>query len=268
MKMPAYTKLSKWMTGCAIIFMSLLQPLSGQAGPVALPTNSHFAGVTPTILLDINPSNAGDRIPFSPANLNAVIGSCSVPFSTREACNFTDAVLAPGRFLHWETAIQNNNTIPVVLNVALSSLGSTVVNGVLSLGVGSTAVFEVLVAEPQERGLWSWITDASASLAGLSIDTTVLEYATTSGIPAHEMGAMAGSLPGSPMFFTGPNDCFRDADGNVSSPSCTGLDLSNPLGTVATSFDQVPEPGTLVLLASGLVGLSMLSWRKKHQRRA
>ena len=55
------------------------------------------------------------------------------------------------------------------------------------------------------------------------------------------------------------------ADLNIFAPALLGNALL-PLGSSANlsrGVDNVPEPGTLALLTSGLIGLALLDWRRR-----
>lgn len=257
-----YWNIGKWMIGYAVVALYLIRPATSIALPVALASLEHnHSGAT--ALLDLNPGVAFDTQPFNGSNnlINPVRGSCSAATATQESCSFFDTVNAPANFLHWEMQVTNAGSSPVAFNYNMTSLGRTVVSGVLSLGAQSSALFEVFINESQERSSWAWSVNSSSTLATIGVDTSVVEFSATP--PLHELcyqvtgcssgggetvgpGLARGTSvfldplyfrldPGinpafafNPVFFSDPaHDCFAPADPQGGPPdfsSCPALD--------------------------------------------
>lgn len=278
-----YWRLGKWITGYAVVALCLLRPSTGIAVPVALASaEHHHAGGT--ALLDLNPGVAFDTQPFNGSNnhVNPVRGSCSASTPTQETCSFVDTVNAPANFLHWEMEAVNTGTSPVAFKYNMTSLGRTVVAGVLSLGAQSSALFEVFINESQERSSWAWTVNSSSQLTTIGVDTSVIEFGPLSLPPRHELcfqvtgcSTEEGTVPGpglargtsvfldplyfrldpgidpslafNPVFFSDPaHDCFAPLDPRTGLPdfsSCPDLDPAYRTALLAL-LDTLPTLDT------------------------
>jgi hypothetical protein len=130
---------------------------------------------------------------------------------------------------------------------------------IISGQAGGTLTYEVTVTAPPSNSADVFLNGDSANVGvGLSLDDTdffanapfFLAPGDTDTFDEFTVTVPAGTTPG---IYSGFFEVLGGADGNA----------GNPLGTVDFVTNVTPEPGSFVLLGSGLVGLVGVVRRKR-----
>lgn len=193
--------------------------------------------------LDVAPLTA-----FTVGGSFAAFGACFNVSATSEGCTFVDTLNNPANYWHWETRIGNTGTLPVIVGIAIIPPAGPPIVGLLGIAGGSFTYVDVQFADIDGSTpvAWNWLVTGLPP--GLGIDTSVREFIGVIEPPPVVIG------PFTPAILDPPGDFFTP----ISDP--------NFMPDLFITLTQVPEPNSLLLLASGLAALTATAMRRRKER--
>jgi len=158
-----------------------------------------------------------------------------------------------------------NTAAPLTIGAGLQN-GSGTYCGSNTM-IDDTGIFSSVLSAGQLRGIYTaptfFTAAAGANLYSLGEMNTLYTttYATKDAVTGTSIGTLTWKYDGS-LNVTGHSvgDTWSDGSGDHIYLSATGGAGSVPDGLTAA----IPEPGTLALLAAGLIGLLCYAWRKRR----